>query len=132
MLDATAGGAFTASTYNEGYDILEKISVNNGHWSDPRAISAVPIRAVAAPQDQNTYTALAAQLASMTTLLQNLATGQGGQLAVNNIKEVVLPPSCVCCGGEHTFDCCPHNCESVNYVQNKANAYGNTYNASWK
>jgi hypothetical protein len=96
MLDATAGGAFTASTYNEGYDILEKISVNNGHWSDPRAISAVPIRAVAAPQDQNTYTALAAQLASMTTLLQNLAIGQGGQPAVNNIKEVVLPPSCVC------------------------------------
>ncbi|KAJ9554257.1 hypothetical protein OSB04_018302 [Centaurea solstitialis] len=33
MLDATAGGAFTASSYNEGYNILEKISNNNGHWA---------------------------------------------------------------------------------------------------
>jgi len=82
-------------------------------------------------QDQNSYTALAAQLASMTTLPQNLATGQGGQL-VNEVSEVVLPVQCVCCGGEHTYDCCPHNCESVNYVQNRSNANGNTYNASWR
>ncbi|KAJ9557173.1 LOW QUALITY PROTEIN: hypothetical protein OSB04_011787 [Centaurea solstitialis] len=132
MLDATAGGAFTASTYNEGYDILEKISINNGHWSDPRAISATPIRSVAGSQDQNAITALAAQLASVTTLLQNLTSGQGGQHAVNEVEEVVLAVSCVCCGGEHSYDCCPHNCEAVNYVQNNSSPYGNTYNARWR
>ncbi|KAI3701847.1 hypothetical protein L6452_27238 [Arctium lappa] len=38
ILDATAGGAFTSKTYNEGYDILEKFSNNNTDWSNPRAI----------------------------------------------------------------------------------------------
>ncbi|KAI3734461.1 hypothetical protein L6452_13930 [Arctium lappa] len=38
VLDATAGGAFTAKTYNEGYDILEKVSNNNTEWSNPRAL----------------------------------------------------------------------------------------------
>ncbi|KAJ9552364.1 hypothetical protein OSB04_016409 [Centaurea solstitialis] len=132
MLDATAGGAFTASTYNEGYDILEKISINNGHCSDPRAISATPIRSVAGSQDQTAITALAAQLASVTTLLQNLTSGHGGQLAVNEVGEVALTLSCVCCGGEHSYDCCPHNCEAVNYVQKNSNPYGNTYNAKWR
>ncbi|KAJ9556674.1 hypothetical protein OSB04_011288 [Centaurea solstitialis] len=35
MLDATAGGAFTTRSYNEGYLILERISNSNGHWVDP-------------------------------------------------------------------------------------------------
>ncbi|KAJ9565234.1 hypothetical protein OSB04_001200 [Centaurea solstitialis] len=39
MLDATAGGAFTARSYNEGYLILERISNNNGHWVDPRKLT---------------------------------------------------------------------------------------------
>ncbi|KAI3680669.1 hypothetical protein L6452_35442 [Arctium lappa] len=39
MLDATSGGAFTAITYNDGYEILEKISANHGHWADPALLS---------------------------------------------------------------------------------------------
>ena len=37
MLDATAGVAFTSKTYNEAYDILEKVANNNTEWSEPHA-----------------------------------------------------------------------------------------------
>ncbi|KAJ9541850.1 LOW QUALITY PROTEIN: hypothetical protein OSB04_028356 [Centaurea solstitialis] len=55
MLDATAGGAFTASSYNEGYNILEKTSNNNGHWADSRS---KPLQ-LAGTKGDGAYSALA-------------------------------------------------------------------------
>ena len=55
MLDATAGGAFTAKSYNLGYDILEKISNNNGQWVDTRS----PTMRTAGVRDADAYATLA-------------------------------------------------------------------------
>ncbi|KAJ9556763.1 hypothetical protein OSB04_011377 [Centaurea solstitialis] len=110
MLDATAGGAFTSSIYNEGYEILEKISINNSHWSDPRALN----------------------YPTMANMIKTFTNGQEVQHDASTPEETVRAISCVCCGGEHGFANCPHNTESVNYIQNQAKTYGNTYNASWR
>ncbi|KAJ9557907.1 hypothetical protein OSB04_012521 [Centaurea solstitialis] len=131
MLDATAGGAFTSSTYNEGYEILEKISINNSHWSDPRAAITNPKR-TAGIHEVDAITALSAQLSSMANMIKNLTNGQEVKQIAPTPEETVRAISCVCCGGEHGFANCPHNTESVSYVQNQAKTYGNTYNASWK
>ncbi|XP_024961386.1 uncharacterized protein LOC112501873 [Cynara cardunculus var. scolymus] len=116
-------------TYNEGYEILEKISANNEHWADPRAQSQ---KKTAGIHDVDAYTALTAQLTSMTNMLKILTFGHGGQQAANTPVPTVLSVQCVCCGGEHSYEHCPHNSESVNYVHNRANPYSNTYNASWR
>ncbi|KAI3678549.1 hypothetical protein L6452_37845 [Arctium lappa] len=129
MLDATSGGAFTANTYNDGYEILEKNSTNNGHWADPRA---QPQKKTVGIHDVDAYTALTAQLASMASMLKNLSSNQGTQQVAATSTQSVLSVECVCCGGEHSYEHCPQNSESVNYVQNRNAPYGNTYNASWK
>ncbi|XP_024969709.1 uncharacterized protein LOC112509068 [Cynara cardunculus var. scolymus] len=116
-------------TYNEGYEILEKITVNNGHWTDPRAQSQKKTDGI---HDVDAYTALTAQLTSITNMLKNLTFGQEEQQVANTPVQTVLSVQCVCCGGEHIYEHCPHNSESVNYVHNRANPYSNNYNASWR
>ncbi|KAI3701437.1 hypothetical protein L6452_26515 [Arctium lappa] len=129
MLDATSGGAFTANTYNDGYEILEKISTNNGHWTDPRA---QPQKKTVGIHDVDAYTALTTQLASMTSMLKILSTGQGVQPVVVASNQSVLSVQCVCCGGEHSYEHCSQNSESVNCVHNRNAPYGKTYNARWR
>ncbi|KAI3677555.1 hypothetical protein L6452_36821 [Arctium lappa] len=129
MLDATSGGAFTAITYNDGYEILENISTNHGHWADPRAQTQKRTTGI---HDIDAYTALTSQLASMTNMLKNITSGQGAQPTVTTPIPTVLSVQCVCCGGEHSYEHCPHNSESINYVHNRSGPYNNTYNASWK
>ncbi|XP_024984044.1 uncharacterized protein LOC112519961 [Cynara cardunculus var. scolymus] len=116
-------------TYNEGYEILEKILANNGHWADPRAQSQKKTGEI---HDVDAYTALTAQLTSMTNMLKNLTSGQGVQQAANTPVLTVLSVQCVCCGGEHSYEHCPHNSESINFVHNGSGPYTNNYNASWK
>ncbi|KAI3672920.1 hypothetical protein L6452_39022 [Arctium lappa] len=129
MLDATSGGAFTANTYNDGYEILEKISTNNGHWADPRA---QPQKKTAGVHDVDAYTAMTAQLTSMATMLKNLTSVQGVQSTTSTPIPTVLSVQCVCCGGKHSYKHCSQNTESVNYVHNKPGPYSNNYNASWR
>ncbi|KAI3758997.1 hypothetical protein L6452_06570 [Arctium lappa] len=93
MLDATSGGAFTANTYNDGYEILEKISANHGHWDDPRAQTQKRTTGI---HDVDTYTALTAQLTSIATMLKNITPGQGAQPAATTPILAVLSVQCVC------------------------------------
>ncbi|KAJ9546995.1 hypothetical protein OSB04_019538 [Centaurea solstitialis] len=127
MLDATAGGAFTFVTYNDGYAILEKISNNNGEWVDSRAI--VPKR-TAGVLEVDPYTALTAQLASIANMIQNMYVANVAK-SVETVPES-LPVKCVWCGEGHTLDQCSHNIESVNYVHNRPSLFSNSYNSSWK
>ncbi|KAI3665933.1 hypothetical protein L6452_44568 [Arctium lappa] len=76
----------------------------------------------------NTYN-MTAQLASMASMLKNLSSNQGTQQVAATSTQSVLSIQCVCCGGEHSYEHCPQNSESVNYVQNKNAPYGNNYNA---
>ncbi|XP_024962481.1 uncharacterized protein LOC112502721 [Cynara cardunculus var. scolymus] len=131
MLDATSGGAFMASTYNDGYDILVKISNNNGHWADPRAL--VPHK-TAGVHDVDAFTALTAQMTAMTNLIKNLKNGQAAQTIATAHAPTVESVQCVYCGGGHPFDHCPSNSESVNYVgnENRSGPFSQTYNPGWR
>ncbi|KAJ9535751.1 hypothetical protein OSB04_un001097 [Centaurea solstitialis] len=114
MLDATAGGAFTASSYNEGYNILEKISNNNGHWADSRA---KPLQ-LPGTKDDGSYSTLASQWWA----------------SINTPEPSELPVQCAYCGENHLFDNCPGNPEKVNYIGNndKTGPFSPTYNPGWR
>ncbi|XP_024984087.1 uncharacterized protein LOC112520013 [Cynara cardunculus var. scolymus] len=131
MLDATSGGAFTTSTYNDGYDILEKISNNNGHWANPCAL--VP-RKTAGVHDIDTFTTLTTQMTAMTNLIKNLTNGQATQSIATAHAPTVESVQCVYYGGGHPFDHCPSNSESINYVgnQNRLGPFSQIYNPGWR
>ncbi|KAJ9545398.1 hypothetical protein OSB04_025105 [Centaurea solstitialis] len=105
MIDATAGGAFTGITYNEGFKILEKISNNNGHWADPRAVP--PRRNAANVQDIDAYSALAEQVSNMVEMMKNLTNPNGNERAPKKVRFV----TCSYCQENHLFDDCPENPE---------------------
>ncbi|KAJ9566462.1 hypothetical protein OSB04_002428 [Centaurea solstitialis] len=132
MLDATAGGAFTARSYNEGYLILERISNNNGHWVDPRSIS----NRSSGLRDADTQTAFVSQLSDiMATTLKKLTTNKQMVSSVQSSETTELPVQCTYCGGEHLFDACPGNPEQMNYVAstNFLNGpFAPTYNPGWR
>lgn len=74
-------------------------------------------------------TSLAAQMATMTLLLKTTALNNGGMIgpAVEmNVMNQVVAVSCVQCGEAHLYHMCPHNSQSVCYVQNSP------YNPSWR
>ena len=128
MLHATACGAFTTSTYNEGYDILEKISNNNSHWADSRTIVQRPRAGL---QGIETYETLAAQLANVAEMVQGLATHQQVVASINTPELAIDPVQCAYCGEDHFFDACPGNPEQVNFINNHNNQSGpfsQTYN----
>ncbi|KAJ9540615.1 hypothetical protein OSB04_027121 [Centaurea solstitialis] len=131
MLDATAGGAFTGVTYNEGFKILEKISNNNGHWADPRAVP--PKRNTTNVQDTDAYAALAEQVSNMVEMMKNLSNPSGSERAPRKQVRFV---TCSYCQENHSFDDCPGNPESVNYVNHsnhtQTGAFSPTYNSKWR
>ncbi|KAJ9565624.1 hypothetical protein OSB04_001590 [Centaurea solstitialis] len=88
MLDATARGAFTTRSYNEGYLILERISNNNGHWVNPRSISHINFGL----RDADTQTTLVSQLSDiMATALKKLTTDK--QLMSVYFLNILIYPS---------------------------------------
>ncbi|XP_062086155.1 uncharacterized protein LOC133792262 [Humulus lupulus] len=128
VLDASANGAILSKTYNEAFEILERIASNNYQWSNTRA----PIsRKVAGVLELD---ALTAQMASMTNILKNTSLGGNIQPAAAIQSAEV---SCVYCGDGHTFENCPSNPASVCYVGNQNfnrnnNPYSNSYNPAWR
>ncbi|KAI3729641.1 hypothetical protein L6452_18302 [Arctium lappa] len=127
MLDATSHGAFTACTYKEGYEILERISKNNGEWADPRALP----RKAAGVQDTDAYALLSSQLADMASLIKNLNAVQVNTVAPTSTVQSI---QCTYCGEGHHFEHCPGNPERVNYVSsnNKGGPFSQTYNPEWR
>ncbi|KAI3730012.1 hypothetical protein L6452_18688 [Arctium lappa] len=77
------------STYNEGYEILEKISINIGQWSDPRAV--VPRKTIGVHKVDD-YKSLTTQLANMASLIKNLTASQVVQSGCNAILSSKIPP----------------------------------------
>ncbi|XP_062104114.1 uncharacterized protein LOC133815274 [Humulus lupulus] len=131
VLDASANGAILSKSYNEAFEILERIASNNYQWSNTRAPTS---RKVAGVLEVDALTALTAQMASMTNILKNMSLGGSIQPAAAIQSAEV---SCVYCGDGHTFENCPSNPASVCYVGNQNfnrnnNPYSSTYNPAWK
>ncbi|XP_062103150.1 uncharacterized protein LOC133814170 [Humulus lupulus] len=131
VLDASANGAILSKSYNEAFEILERIASNNYQWSNTRAPTS---RKVAGVLEVDALTTLAAQMALMTNILKNMSMGGNVQPAAAIQSAEV---SCVYCGDGHTFENCPSNPASVFYMGNQNsnrnnNPYSNTYNPAWR
>ncbi|XP_062085843.1 uncharacterized protein LOC133791950 [Humulus lupulus] len=131
VLDASANGAILSKSYNEAFEILERIASNNYQWSNTRAPTS---QKVAGVLEVDALTTLTAQMASMTNILKNMSMGGNVQPAAAIQSAEV---SCVYCGDEHTFENFPSNPALVFYVGNQNsnrnnNPYSNTYNPAWR
>ncbi|KAJ9562313.1 LOW QUALITY PROTEIN: hypothetical protein OSB04_007473 [Centaurea solstitialis] len=125
ILDATAGGAFTSQTYNEGYQVLEKVANNNTDWSNPRELTPK-----INPTESDALKAMNAQLAALTKLVLN-----GNRQQVNSaVATPQVPDVCTYCGENHIFDFCPGNPEAVNVIgtQHRDSPFSQTYNSNWR
>ncbi|KAH9697740.1 hypothetical protein KPL71_023731 [Citrus sinensis] len=127
MVDALANGALLSKSYNEAYEILERIANNNYQWPSTRQAA---VRETTGVHNVDALTTLSAQVASLTNMVKAMTTAPA---TVNQIYDV----SCVYCGEGHLFDNYPGNPTSVNYVgsfnrQNQDNPYSNTYNPGWR
>lgn len=125
VVDASANGAILAKSYNEAYEILERISNNNYQWPTTRASIG---RKVAGIHEVEALTSLAAEVSSMSNMLKTISMGMGPQMG--QLAEV----SCVYCGDGHAYENCPSNPASVCFVgnQNRNNLYSNSYNPGWR
>ena len=140
VVDASANESILSKTYNEAYEILERIASNNCQWADVRSNPGKKTRGVL---EVDALSSINAQLASVTNILQNLALGQGSMtkapVRTATVMTQTAAESCVYCGEEHTFDQCPSNPASIFYVGNQAsqgnpknNPFSNTYNPGWR
>ena len=122
-MDASANGALLSKSYNEAYEILERIANNNYQWPSTRQVTT-------GVHNVDSLIALSAQVTSLTKMVKAMTAASK---IVNQISNV----SCVYCGEGHLFDNCPDNPTSVNYkgsfnIQNQSNPYSNTYNFRWR
>ncbi|XP_038902418.1 uncharacterized protein LOC120089063 [Benincasa hispida] len=135
IADASAAEGFMDKTYTEAKVILDRISQNMNDWiddrygrrgSNQRKNETVIVLA-------ETVTALAAQMATITSILQNMAMNQGvipPQSAQLVVQAQVAVIGCVNCGGVHGADCCPLYLQQVCAIQ--GNSFSNTYNPGWR
>ncbi|XP_060972542.1 uncharacterized protein LOC115710785 [Cannabis sativa] len=114
VLDASANGAILSKSYNEAFEILERIASNNYQWSTNRAPTS---RKVAGVLEVDALTALTAQMASMTNILKNMNMGGSVQPAAA-IQRAEISSS-VCYVGNQNFN-------------RNNNPYSNSYNPAWK
>ena len=108
MVDASANGALLSKSYNEAYEILQRIANNNYQWPSTRQTAA---RGTVGVHNVDTLTAVSAQVTSLTRMVKAMTTAPA---TVNQISDM----SCIYCGEGHLFDNCPGNPTSVNYVGN--------------
>ncbi|XP_024033610.1 uncharacterized protein LOC112095733 [Citrus clementina] len=99
IVDASANGALLFKSYNEAYEILERIANNNYQWPSTRQAAT---RGTAGVHNVDALTALSAQVTSLTKMVKAMTTAPA---TVNQISDM----SCVYCGEGHLFDNCPGN-----------------------
>ncbi|XP_062100056.1 uncharacterized protein LOC133805925 [Humulus lupulus] len=133
VVDATANRALLAKSYDEAYEILERISNNNYQWPTSRLSTG---RNVVGIHDVDAITSLAAQVSSISNMLKtmnmemNQSMGQPMGTQMGHMESI----SCVYYGEGHTFDNCHSNPAAVCYMGNKNTngPYSNSYNPSWR
>ena len=76
----SANGAILSKTYNEAYEILERIASNNFQWANVGSNLGKKTRGVL---EVDALSSINAQLASVTNILQNLALGQDSMIIDN-------------------------------------------------
>ncbi|KAG8503704.1 hypothetical protein CXB51_001644 [Gossypium anomalum] len=111
VVDASSNGAILSKSYNEAYEIIERIA--------------------------NAFTSLASQVSSISSMLKNLTTNGSNSFAAqppNQYENI----ACVYCREGHVFEECPSNPESMYYIGNQNQNRGrqglqsNFYNPLWR
>ena len=126
IVDASANGAILSKSYNEAYEILERMANNNYQWPAERTNAA---RRVAGVHEVDAITALSAQVSSLTNMLKTMSM----PTTVNSVQ--ANSEACVYCGEGHLFADCPANPASACYVGNVNrghNPFSNHYNPGWR
>ena len=124
MLDASANGTLLDKAPEEAIEILNKLAKNDFQFPTSRRGG---VRRQATVNELDSSSLVAAQLASLTKMVQNL------QLQHNTREVKVIDSYCDLCGGNHSSADCM-NQETGMYVgnYNRNNVMSNTYNPSWK
>ncbi|KAA3461917.1 Retrotransposon gag protein [Gossypium australe] len=118
VVDASANGTLFDKSYNEAYEILERIA--NNDYQYPNTIVGTGIR-VSGAMELDAITSLTSQVSS----LMNMIKIQKRPAAVQEIKATEL--ACVYCGEDHS-----HFIIWEIFFRNNNNPYSNTYNPGWK
>ncbi|XP_012477718.1 uncharacterized protein LOC105793346 [Gossypium raimondii] len=134
VVDAFANGTLISKSYNEAYEIIERIASDNYQWLTNQATSR---RRVVGIHEVDALTSLTSQVYSISSMLKNLTTNGSNSF-------VAQPPNqfenidCVYYGEGHLFEECPSNPEFVYYMGNQNQNQGrqglqsNFYNSSWR
>ena len=124
MLDASANGTLLDKAHEKAIEILNKLAKNDFQFPTSRRGG---VRRQATVNELDSSSSVAAQLASLTKMVQNL------QLQQNTREVKVIDSYCDLCGGNHNSSDCM-NQETGMYVgnYNRNNVMANTYNPSWK
>ncbi|XP_062118581.1 uncharacterized protein LOC133832224 [Humulus lupulus] len=132
VVDDSGNGVLLAKSYNEAYEILERIS-NNYQWPTTRSSTG---RKVASIHDVDAITSLAAQVSSILNMLKTMNMGMNQSMGqpMGSQMGQMENISCVYCGEGHIFYNCPSNFAVVCYMgnQNRNGPYSNSYNPSWR
>ncbi|XP_062100162.1 uncharacterized protein LOC133806042 [Humulus lupulus] len=130
VVDASANGAFLAKSYNEAYEILERIANNNYQWPTNRTSSGK--RRVAGVHELDVITSLEAQVSSISNMLNTMNMGVNSAVAQHMAQ--VENVSCVYYCDTHTFDNFPSNPALMCYMGNNNNrgVNSNSYNPAWR
>ena len=96
MVDASANWALLSKSYNEAYEILERITKNNYQWLSARQAAA---RGTIEVHNRDALTALSAQITTLLNMVNVMTTTPA---TVNQIAKI----SCVYCKKGHLFDNC--------------------------
>ncbi|XP_062118827.1 uncharacterized protein LOC133832506 [Humulus lupulus] len=133
LVEASTNEALLVKSYNETYEILERISNNNYQWPTTRSSTS---RKVAGIHDVDVITSLAAQVSSFSNMFKTMNMGMNQSMGKPMRAQMTLMEniSCVYCSEGHSFDNCPSNPATVCYMgnQNRNGPYSNSYNPSWR
>ncbi|KAA3470921.1 reverse transcriptase [Gossypium australe] len=111
MVDASINGAILSKSYNDAYEIIERIASNNYPWPTNRAASG---RWVAGIHEVDALTSLAAQVYSMSSMLKNITVNGFNGQQLNQFEDI----SYEYCRDGHFFENCLLNQESKYYMGN--------------
>ena len=106
-------------TPEEILDLFEEITTAQHLWNNERAMITKKQGVIGV----NEMTMVTAKLDALAHELKKM-----------NVNALSTSSNCGLCQGDHGTNECilMQNMENANYVQNRGNSYGNTYNSSWR
>ena len=104
IVDAAAGGSIMTKTYDEAYELMEKLASNHHQMMYDRAIR----KNTHGVLQMDAYNALSAQLTAINKLMMENKSQPSAQ-AVQTL-------SCDFYGNSHSWEQCPLQSESANYL----------------